>query len=243
MADVIEQTVMQLEADVAAFRQRMDPAAADATVAEAVTKFRAKFESEGLTGVINVAPEKVLKDFERQVRGQYDEARRTDAAALKAALDAAEAGMATTIATLARLPDPIVKSWNATASADLHEVRRMRIGQEMDRVERRLSGKTLPQILAVYEASDDERDEVVSWFIESQAASGWPDVARQHSDDDATAMLRLTAAMTARQLARIEKHHPDVLKAADRLKALRSATLDSLFRHLLTDGRGLALVR
>jgi len=126
----------------------------------------------------------------------------------------------------------------------LHELRRLRIGIEADREERKLAGKTLDQIVRRYETADDERDEVLVYLIETQTQAGWPDVTLAKSDSDVPAMMRLSDLIKARQRARLEKNHPDVIAAADRLEKLRSSsTVDMAFRHLLKDGRGVALAR
>jgi len=115
----IQQTVEKIEKKVAEFTAKVNPETADAVIGESVAKFRAKFDAEGLSGVINTAPTRVLQDYEEQARGQYDEQLRTEAQRLQPEIDAALASMETMKTALGKLPDPVGKSWNETALSGL----------------------------------------------------------------------------------------------------------------------------
>jgi hypothetical protein len=134
MPGVPDQAVTELETAVATFRQRLVPTTIDDAVDAAVTKFRQKFQADG----IDVTPADVLKNFEHETRAQYDVTLRADAAALKAALDDNARAMAATIETVAQLPDPLAVEDGTPASETLHEIKRTRILLELDRCERKL---------------------------------------------------------------------------------------------------------
>ena len=119
-------------------------------------------------------------------------------------------------------------------------VEKLRATIELDRFERVFSGKSVAAVLTAYERG--ERDATLCWFVESQDDAGWTDVTLANGPDDAAALLKLRKVIAARRVARADAVAPDLAVARERLKKIRTATLDSQIRHLVNDRRGLAAV-
>jgi hypothetical protein len=239
----VEQIVNELEAAVVAFRDRLSPGTIDDHVNLATTKFREKFQSNG----IDVTPADILGNFEAETRAQYDVGLRTDAAKLDADLDANVTAMAKTINVLSQLPDPVAAAEHGEITdavglplADtltLRETRKMTALLGLERAERKLGGKTPTAVAKLYEATGDK--DVVRYVIEQQAETGWPDV-RLDVQTDVTGLVALTKMIAKTRRTRLEKEQPALVAAEKRLAALRgSATLYSLFDHIKR-GRGFA---
>jgi hypothetical protein len=238
MTDDVTRSVDELEKNIAAFRAQMHPDAANAVIAEKVARVKAHFDADGITGSINLASPTALKDYERQVRAQYDEDLRAHAKALEAQLAQTQAALATTIAAVGALPNPEKAAAGTFGSTTEHELRQTRVVLQLDRAERQLAGRTPTQIAEAYERADDG---VLRFVIEDQQRRGWPDI-RLAEAPDAVGVQRLTRVIAAAQRQRVEQQHPQLVAAEAKLRTLQSATIGELFRHLRS-GRGLALVR
>ena len=105
-----------------------------------------------------------------------------------------------------------------------------------------LAGKTMSQIVDLLTDTRDDRDGVLTWFIEQQHANGWRDVALTQTSENAAAILKLRRLIAERQQARVAKNYPELAQACEKLTKLRRASLDSQIRHPLS-GRGMAAVQ
>jgi hypothetical protein len=236
------EAIDQVDRNITAFRDRMTLEAKQTTVTALVDQERAKYTTQGLTGPINVAPAALLEELASQAAAQYDAQRRDEGTALEQEIASVAAGLETVIMAAMQLPDPIRMEDATPAGETQHEMRRVRLMLEADRTERHLTGKTLGQIADMYAEADDRLDHVLKHAIEKQARLGWRDIAIANNGDVGGAM-KLQAAITAAQRARLEREQPALVKAEAKLKTLRSsAVLDNLLRHLRS-GRGLSLAK
>jgi hypothetical protein len=232
-------SVIEYEKVLTEFRRAGDPARIAAAVEEGLAKVRDHFTVGGVSAV----PAAVLQDSEAQLRAAYDERLRETAAKLRAELADTEKTIKENIELVGQLADPLEKAAARYTSATEHELAKLRIGLDLDRAERRLTGKPLAGRADLYEQATDERDEALIYVIETQARTGWRDIPLTGDSNDAAAVLRLRRLIEARQRARVEKAAPDLLEAQARLKAALPAQVRDLFGHLLDQHRGLALVR
>lgn len=241
MSNPILETIEGIEKRVGAFRDAMNPEAAAEKIGQAVNKVRGQFSGDALGIAVDLAPADVVKKYESAARQAYDKTLRETAAALSSELQATERALNQTIAVASSLPHPLDATEQGAVSDNTRAVDRLRATIEVDRAERRLAGKTLAQVIDMYAGTKDSRDGALVWYIESQYAAGWRDVNLVSTPDDAAAVMNLKRLIGERQKARVEANHPELAQARERLSKLRTATLDSQFRHLL-QGRGLAAV-
>lgn len=226
---------------VGAFHQSMDPVV-DERIGHAVDKVRSQFSNDALVVAVDLTPEDVVKKYNTAARQQYDTNLRDIANTLQADLQAGEQGLDAVTAEVGRLPHPIDALDQQALSDNTRAIERSRLTMDIDRTERRLTGKTHAQVVDLYTATPDARDPTLIWTIEVQHAAGWVETPLTPSPDDAVAILKLRELIRARQQARVTKNHPQLMEARERLNKLRSATLDSQIRHLQSV-RGLAAVR
>ncbi len=76
-----------------------------------------------------------------------------------------------------------------------------------------LAGKTMSQIVDLLTDTRDDRDGVLTWFIEQQHANGWRDVALTQTSENAAAILKLRRLIAERQQARVAKNYPELAQA------------------------------
>jgi hypothetical protein len=76
--------------------------------------------------------------------------------------------------------------------------------------------------------------------IEDQARKGWPDIPI--AADDGRGATKLANAMSKARHERLTRREPGIAVWQERVKKLHTASLRSQLRHVLRDGRGLALV-
>jgi hypothetical protein len=185
------------------------------------------------------APSEIMAAKEQAARIEYDNQLRARAEAYRVNDREIERGLRATAAVVSRLPDPRRVAASKGASQMEHDLRQMRLGQEFERVERMLAEKTPAQVEPLLKAADDEANAVLLVCLEAWEA-GESSVTLRTDRRDASGDSRLRQAIKARQRARLEQHHPELVAAEQELAKLQTATMSMLVRHLVDDRRGVA---
>jgi hypothetical protein len=233
------ESVDALERSIASLRGRMSPEAKAAVVASKRDAALAQLSAPGILESFNILPQAARERIESELSEQYDTQLRTDGKAIEAEIAAITSGLSAVTDAASALPDPFIAEDGTGAGDTTHAMRRVALLLERDHIERRLTGKTVAQVVDLYITADDRRDHVLRHTIEDQVRRGWPDIALHVPETpDLVNVKRLTAAIGKARQARLERDQPDVVKAAEKFTTITKAVGTTELLRLLRKGYG-----
>jgi hypothetical protein len=102
-----------------------------------------------------------------------------------------------------------------------------------------LSGRSIGYVRQQYAQARDEDNRELVRLVEDQIGRGFVDLRLTPDRTDASELMALRVLVRERRTARAQQRDPEAVTARQRLTEMRSATVDSLLRHVRS-GRGIA---
>jgi hypothetical protein len=226
-----DKDVAALEAEATEFLRLVRPDERDARVGALETAYRSKFQVEGLGD----APAEARAQFRRQAQTMYDADLKARASRIDATRRELRRALDATLAVLGPLPDPRRVAASTSGSTTEIELRRVAALLSLDQAERRIAGRPIATVAALYERTPDDVDAALVYAIEEQArrrASGEDGPA----DPDVAGLTKLRTLIRDREQARIDRDAPALRAAANRLAKLDTITLKFQVDRVLERG-------